>query len=69
MSEIELWIEELKPVLESRDYGKNEEATEALLRTLDAVDLELVNQHEKVKSLQETGADMEKCGHPNRYRL
>ncbi|KAG7328102.1 hypothetical protein KOW79_008046 [Hemibagrus wyckioides] len=69
VSEIELWMEELKPVLESRDYGKNEEATEALLRKLDAVDLELVNQHVKVKSLQETGADMEKCGHPNSHLL
>ncbi|KAK3538029.1 hypothetical protein QTP70_027382 [Hemibagrus guttatus] len=67
VSEIELWMEELKPVLESRDYGKNEEATEALLRKLDAMDLELVNQHEKVKFLQETGADMEKCGHPNSH--
>lgn len=55
-------------MLESRDYGKSEEATEALLRKLDAVDLELVNHHEKVKSLQETGAEMEKYGHPNRYR-
>lgn len=60
-------MEELKSVLESQDYGKSEEATEALLRKLDAVDLELVNHHEKVKSLQETGAAMEKCDHPNRY--
>lgn len=59
-------MEELKPFLESRDYGKSEEATEALLRKLDSVDLELVNQHEKVKSLKETGAEMENCGHPNR---
>lgn len=55
-------------MLESRDYGKSEESTEALLRKLDAVDLELVNHHDKVKSLQENGAEMEKCGHPNRYR-
>lgn len=54
-------------MLESRDYGKSEEATEALLRKLDAVDLELVNHHEKVKFLQDTGVEMEKCGHPNRY--
>ncbi|XP_034163832.2 spectrin beta chain, non-erythrocytic 5 [Pangasianodon hypophthalmus] len=67
VSEMELWMEELKPVLESRDYGKSEEATEALLRKLDAVDLELVSHHEKVKSLQETGAEMEKCGHPNSH--
>ncbi|XP_053365454.1 spectrin beta chain, non-erythrocytic 5 isoform X1 [Clarias gariepinus] len=67
VSEIELWIKELKPILESRDYGKSEEATETLLRRLDAVDLELVNNHEKVKSLQDTGIEIEKCGHPNSH--
>ncbi|TSO67499.1 Spectrin beta chain, non-erythrocytic 5 [Bagarius yarrelli] len=67
VSDIELWMEELRPTLESTDYGKTEDATEALLRKLDAVDLELVNHHRKVKSLQETGAEMEKCGHPNSY--
>lgn len=59
---------ELEPVLESREYGKSEEATEALLRKLDAVDLEFVNHYEKVKFLQETGAEMEKSDHPYRYR-
>ncbi|KAF7704200.1 hypothetical protein HF521_021272 [Silurus meridionalis] len=65
VSDIELWMEELKPVLESRDYGKSEEATEALLRKLDGVDLELVNNHGKINSLKDTGAEIEKCGHPS----
>ncbi|KAI5616449.1 spectrin beta chain, non-erythrocytic 5 isoform X2 [Silurus asotus] len=65
VSDIELWMEELKPILESRDYGKSEEATEALLRKLDGVDLELVNNHWKINSLKDTGAEMERCGHPS----
>lgn len=56
-------------MLESKDFGKSEEATEVLLRKLDSVDLDMENQRLKVESLQETGAKLEHCGHPNRYSI
>ncbi|KAK1793411.1 hypothetical protein P4O66_011796, partial [Electrophorus voltai] len=64
VSELELWMEELMPMLESRDCGKSEEATEMLLRKLDTLDLEVENHRGKVESLQETGAQLQQCGHP-----
>ncbi|XP_017558803.1 spectrin beta chain, non-erythrocytic 5 isoform X2 [Pygocentrus nattereri] len=67
ISELELWMDELIPVLESRDYGKSEEATGTLLRKLDTVDLELENHLGKVESLQKTGVELEKSGHPNSH--
>ncbi|KAI2654409.1 Spectrin beta chain, non-erythrocytic 5 [Labeo rohita] len=36
-----------EPVLESKDYGKSEEATEAFIRKIDTVDLELESQRGK----------------------
>jgi len=60
-------MEEQRPVLESRDYGKSEEATEVFLRKLDTADLELESQHGKVEALLKTGTDLEKSQHPNRY--
>lgn len=65
---MELWVDELTPVLEPKDYGRTEEATEILLRKLDAADLELMNLQGKVEVLQETGAKIEKLDHPNRCR-
>ncbi|KAM6973270.1 spectrin beta chain, non-erythrocytic 5 [Aplochiton taeniatus] len=67
VAELELWMEEQKPGLESRDFGKSEENTEALLRKLDAVDLDLESHRGKVESLQETGAKLQFCGHPNSH--
>ncbi|XP_068070705.2 spectrin beta chain, non-erythrocytic 5 isoform X1 [Danio rerio] len=67
VSQLEQWMEEQKPVLESCDYGKNEEATEAFLRKLDTVDLELESQRGKVEALLKTGTDLEKSQHPNSH--
>ncbi|XP_072545910.1 spectrin beta chain, non-erythrocytic 5 [Salminus brasiliensis] len=67
VSELDLWMEELIPVLESRDYGKSEETTGTLLRKLDTVDLELENHSGKVESLQKIGTELEKSGHPNSH--
>uniref|UniRef100_A0A4W4DYW9 Spectrin, beta, non-erythrocytic 5 n=1 Tax=Electrophorus electricus TaxID=8005 RepID=A0A4W4DYW9_ELEEL len=64
VSELELWMEDLMPMLESRGCGKSEEATEMLLRKLDTLDLEVENHRGKVESLQETGAQLQQCGHP-----
>ncbi|XP_052001180.1 spectrin beta chain, non-erythrocytic 5 [Xyrauchen texanus] len=67
VSHLEQWMDEQRPVVESRDYGKSEEATEAFLRKLDTVDLEFENQNGKVESLLKTGTHLEKCGHPNSH--
>ncbi|XP_049319614.1 spectrin beta chain, non-erythrocytic 5 isoform X1 [Astyanax mexicanus] len=67
VSELDLWMEELIPVLESRDYGKSEEATGTLLRKLDTVDLELENHRGKVESLQKNGTELQNSGHPNSH--
>ncbi|XP_078145742.1 spectrin beta chain, non-erythrocytic 5 [Centroberyx gerrardi] len=67
VSELELWLEEQRAGLESRDCGRNEEATEGLLRRLDSLDVELENQRRTVERLQETGASLQHLGHPNSH--
>uniref|UniRef100_UPI0037E8FE98 spectrin beta chain, non-erythrocytic 5 n=1 Tax=Semicossyphus pulcher TaxID=241346 RepID=UPI0037E8FE98 len=67
VSELELWVEEQRTGLESRDCGRSEEATEALLRKLDTVDVELENQRRTVERLQESGASLQHLGHPNSH--
>ncbi|XP_063040192.1 spectrin beta chain, non-erythrocytic 5 [Engraulis encrasicolus] len=64
VSELEQYLSEQRPGLESRDFGKSEEATEALLKRLEAVDLELENNQTKLTSLQKTAEPMEHSGHP-----
>ncbi|GLD71857.1 spectrin beta chain, non-erythrocytic 2, partial [Lates japonicus] len=67
VSELELWLEEQRAGLESRDCGRSEEATEALLRRLDSVDVELETQRRTVERLQEGGASLQHLGHPNSH--
>ncbi|XP_010891275.2 spectrin beta chain, non-erythrocytic 5 isoform X2 [Esox lucius] len=67
VSELKLWLDEQRPTFESKDFGKSEEATEVLLRKLDSGVLDLENKRLKVESLQETGAKLEHCGHPNSH--
>ncbi|XP_068593345.1 spectrin beta chain, non-erythrocytic 5 [Cebidichthys violaceus] len=67
VSELQLWSEEQRAGLESRDCGRSEEATEALLRRLDSVDVELENQRKTVERLQERGASLQHLGHPNSH--
>ncbi|XP_039992754.1 spectrin beta chain, non-erythrocytic 5 isoform X2 [Xiphias gladius] len=67
VSELEQWLEEQRAGLESRDCGRSEEATEALLRRLDSVDVELENQRRTAERLQESGASLQRLGHPNSY--
>ncbi|XP_043119308.1 spectrin beta chain, non-erythrocytic 5 isoform X2 [Puntigrus tetrazona] len=67
VSQLEQWMEEQRPVLESKDYGKSEEATDTFLRKLDTVDLELESQRGKVEALLKTGTDLEKSQHPNSH--
>ncbi|CAK6979040.1 spectrin beta chain%2C non-erythrocytic 5 [Scomber scombrus] len=67
VSELELWLEEQRVGLESRDCGRNEEATDALLRRLDSLDVELENQRRTVEKLQESGASLQHLRHPNSH--
>ncbi|XP_050989413.1 spectrin beta chain, non-erythrocytic 5 isoform X1 [Labeo rohita] len=67
VSQLEQWMDEQRPVLESKDYGKSEEATEAFIRKIDTVDLELESQRGKVEALLKTGTDLEKTQHPNSH--
>ncbi|XP_036927334.1 spectrin beta chain, non-erythrocytic 5 isoform X2 [Acanthopagrus latus] len=67
VSELQLWSEEQRAGLESRDCGRSEEATEALLRRLDSVDVELENQRKTVERLREGGASLQHLGHPNSH--
>lgn len=59
-------MEEQRAGLESLDCGRSEEATEALLRRLDGVDVELENKRRTVERLQESGASLLHLKHPNR---
>ncbi|XP_008275361.1 spectrin beta chain, non-erythrocytic 5 [Stegastes partitus] len=65
LSELQIWLEEQRVGLESRDCGRSEEATEALLRRLDSVDVELENQRRTVEKLQESGASLQHLRHPD----
>lgn len=66
VSELQLWLEEQQVGLESRDCGRSEEVTEAMLRKLDSVAVELDNQRRTVEKLQENGASLQHLRHPKR---
>ncbi|XP_019374606.1 PREDICTED: spectrin beta chain, non-erythrocytic 5 [Gavialis gangeticus] len=53
--EVESWMAERGFILETSDYGKNEESTEALLRQLEAAKLDMEAFKPRVEKLQETG--------------
>ncbi|XP_035467370.2 spectrin beta chain, non-erythrocytic 5 isoform X2 [Scophthalmus maximus] len=65
VSELELWLDEQLAGLESMDCGRSQEATEAQLRRLDSVDVELENQRRTVERLRESGGSLQHLGHPN----
>lgn len=67
VSELELWMDEQRAGLESRDCGWSEEATEALLKKLDCAVMELEQQRKTVERLQESGVSLQHLGHPDRY--
>lgn len=60
-------MDEQQAGLESRDCGRSEEATEALLKKLDGLLMELEQQRKTVERLQEAGASLQHLGHPSRY--
>ncbi|XP_068608001.1 spectrin beta chain, non-erythrocytic 5 [Brachionichthys hirsutus] len=67
VSELELWLEEHWTGLESQDCGRSEEVTEALLRRLDSVDVELESKKKTVERLQKNGASLQHSGHPKSH--
>ncbi|KAK2826814.1 hypothetical protein Q5P01_021028 [Channa striata] len=65
VTELEQWLEEQQAGLESRDCGRSEELTEALLRRLDSVDMEMESQRKTVDKLQASGASLQHLRHPD----
>ncbi|XP_058844035.1 spectrin beta chain, non-erythrocytic 5-like [Acipenser ruthenus] len=67
LSELESWMGERRPQLETSDFGRSEEATLALLHKLDSIELDLQNCQAQVDLLQESGTRLERCQHPDSH--
>ncbi|XP_063174452.1 spectrin beta chain, non-erythrocytic 5 [Candoia aspera] len=53
--EVESWMAEKELLLETSDYGRNEESTQALLRKMEATKLDLEGFKSRIEKLKETG--------------
>ncbi|NXA14483.1 SPTN5 protein, partial [Sapayoa aenigma] len=62
--EVEAWLAERSFILETSDYGKNEESTQVLLRKLEATKLDMDSFRTRIKKVQETGASLTKKDSP-----
>ncbi|KAM6131195.1 spectrin beta chain, non-erythrocytic 5 [Pterocles gutturalis] len=62
--EVEAWLAERSFILETSDYGKNEESTQALLRKLEATKLDMDGFRPRIEKVQETGASLINKGSP-----
>ncbi|XP_061843662.1 spectrin beta chain, non-erythrocytic 5 [Nerophis lumbriciformis] len=69
LCELQLWLDEQQGALESYDCGRSQEATEALLRRLDSVDVELENHRKTFDRLQDRGDTLQHLGHPNSHMV
>ncbi|KAF2980042.1 hypothetical protein EK904_009476, partial [Melospiza melodia maxima] len=56
--EVEAWLAERSFILETSDYGKNEESTQVLLRKLEATKLDMDSFGLRIEKIQETGASL-----------
>ncbi|XP_054256450.1 spectrin beta chain, non-erythrocytic 5 [Indicator indicator] len=56
--EVEAWLAERSFILETSDYGKNEESTQALLRKLEATKLDMDGFRPRIEKAQETGSSL-----------
>ncbi|XP_065610862.1 spectrin beta chain, non-erythrocytic 5 isoform X1 [Cyrtonyx montezumae] len=56
--DVETWLAERSFILETSDYGKNEESTQALLRKLEATKLDMEGFRPRIEKVQETGASL-----------
>ncbi|XP_029453305.1 spectrin beta chain, non-erythrocytic 5 [Rhinatrema bivittatum] len=66
LSEAESWIVERSFVLEPSDYGKNEDATQALLRKMDSTKLDLESFMPRILKLREAGKHLVENENPER---
>ncbi|NXG68257.1 SPTN5 protein, partial [Baryphthengus martii] len=64
--EVEAWLAERSFILETSDYGKNEESTQALLRKLEATKLDMDGFRPRIEKVQETGANLINKDSPER---
>lgn len=64
--EVEAWLAERSFILETSDYGKNEESTQVLLRKLEATKLDMDGFRPRIEKVQETGASLINKGSPER---
>ncbi|NWW90294.1 SPTN5 protein, partial [Rhynochetos jubatus] len=62
--EVEAWLSERTFILETSDYGNNEESTQALLRKLEATKLDMDGFRLRIEKAQETGASLINKGSP-----
>uniref|UniRef100_A0A8C8T063 Calponin-homology (CH) domain-containing protein n=1 Tax=Pelusios castaneus TaxID=367368 RepID=A0A8C8T063_9SAUR len=62
--EVESWMAERRFILETSDYGKNEESTQVLLRKLEATKLDLEGFKPRIEKLQETGTNLINSNNP-----
>ncbi|KAM6274075.1 spectrin beta chain, non-erythrocytic 5 [Porphyrio hochstetteri] len=67
--EVEAWLAERSFVLETSDYGKNEESTQALLRKLEATKLDLDGFRPRIEKIQRTGASLINKDSPERSAI
>uniref|UniRef100_A0A8C3QRB7 Calponin-homology (CH) domain-containing protein n=1 Tax=Cyanoderma ruficeps TaxID=181631 RepID=A0A8C3QRB7_9PASS len=56
--EVEAWLAERSFILETSDYGKNEESTQVLLRKLEATKLDMDSFRSRIEKAQETGTSL-----------
>uniref|UniRef100_U3JTX5 Calponin-homology (CH) domain-containing protein n=1 Tax=Ficedula albicollis TaxID=59894 RepID=U3JTX5_FICAL len=56
--EVEAWLAERSFILETSDYGKNEESTQVLLRKLEATKLDMDSFRLRIEKVQATGASL-----------
>ncbi|XP_061631327.1 spectrin beta chain, non-erythrocytic 5 isoform X2 [Phyllopteryx taeniolatus] len=67
--ELRVWLEEQQRVLESAEVGHSEEATEALRRRLDVMDINLKNQRTTFDQLRDRGRTLHRLQHPNSHAV
>ncbi|XP_027737533.1 spectrin beta chain, non-erythrocytic 5 [Empidonax traillii] len=56
--EVEAWLAERSFILDTSDYGKNEESTQVLLRKLEATKLDMDSFKSRIEKVRETGASL-----------
>ena len=61
-----MWMTDRKPLASSRDYGKDEDTAEALLRKHEAIELDIESFSVTVNNLTEKANDMLQRSHFDR---